>query len=420
MSRPGSGIVQIPSGAWRWRIMINGVRYSGTASTAAAARLARVHAEIDSGGTPVSSPMVGDMLNQHIAASKRAETTLANWRWALEHMPESFLGRVARDVKAPIVAALWRQMAGQPPHMLVKTANLCSTAWQDALMLGAVDHNPFRLIAPPTPPRAADIVPPEPADVRRLIDAADPWFRAWLLIAAYTGARGGEVCALQWRDVDLDGGTVMIRHNLTRTGTLKDTKTGAKGQRRVPLDDDALDALKGLREWPRQQQEPTTRKGFAYGAGSPTSIASVPTSRPTGTGGSSRVSASIEANTPSASNAETSSEATVSRPTPAADPSGSHSASRWVFDRGDGHPMRPDGAAKRLARLARTLELDISPHDLRHFAVTQWLEMGVSIPDVAGMIGDNPKTVMSTYAHHIPSNRAHMVRRLAARVRGDQ
>lgn len=396
MSRPGSGIVQIPSGAWRWRIMINGVRYSGTASTAAAARLARVHAEIDSGGTPVSSPMVGDMLNQHIAASKRAETTLANWRWALEHMPESFLGRVARDVKAPIVAALWRQMAGQPPHMLVKTANLCSTAWQDALMLGAVDHNPFRLIAPPTPPRAADITPPEPEHVDALIKAADPWFRTWLLIAAYTGARGGEVCALQWADVDLDGGTVMIRHNLTRTGTLKDTKTGAKGQRRVPLDTDAVDALKGLREWTSSTPSDDWTQSSAE-----------TTRRRT-----SRQTKSSSTSSPAKSGSRTSA--------PRSAAAGSGTPSRWVFDRGDGKPMRPDGAAKRLARLARTLELDISPHDLRHFAVTQWLEMGVSIPDVAGMIGDNPKTVMSTYAHHIPSNRAHMVRRLAARVRGDQ
>ncbi len=79
--------------------------------------------------------------------------------------------------------------------------------------------------------------------------------------------------------------------------------------------------------------------------------------------------------------------------------------------------MRPDGAAKRLALLCRRCERDISPNDLRHFAVTTWLAMGVSIPDVAAAIGDNAKTVMQTYAHHIPTNRRDMVRRLAKLIR---
>lgn len=79
--------------------------------------------------------------------------------------------------------------------------------------------------------------------------------------------------------------------------------------------------------------------------------------------------------------------------------------------------MRPDGAAKRLARVAGAIGVDVSPHDLRHFAVTHWLSIGVSIPDIAAMIGDNPKTVMQTYAHHIPSNRRDMVRRLAQLIR---
>jgi integrase len=70
--------------------------------------------------------------------------------------------------------------------------------------------------------------------------------------------------------------------------------------------------------------------------------------------------------------------------------------------------MRPDGAAKRLERLCRLLDLDISPHDLRHYAVTEALAAGASIADVARMVGDNAKTVMGTYAHHISADMAHL------------
>lgn len=343
MPRPATanGITKLAHG-YRWRVMVGGQRITGTAITESAARLARAEAEIRYGGNPNLEPTVAELVAAHMAHSARAETTLENWRWAYEILPAPFLRRKACDVSPAIVAALWRQLGGQPPHRLVKLANLCSTAWQDALAVGAVQSNPWRAIAPPTPPPADEIVPPDPQDVAALIAAADPQFRVWLLLAAFTGARGGELCALRWDDVDWSGGSIMIKRSLTRSGTETATKTGRKGQRRVELDDDTLGSLKAHHE----------------AAGGP-----------------------------------------------------------WIFPRPDGHPMRPDGAAKRLQRLCRITGVDVSPHDLRHFAVTQWLAIGVPIPDVAALIGDNPKTVMQTYAHHVPSRRRDMVARLARLVR---
>ncbi len=244
MPRPATrnGITCLGLDRWQWRVMVDGVRYSGVATSEAAAKLARARAEIDAGGIPAHDPTVAELLAAHMTDSDRAETTRDNWRWAHDCLPEPFLNRRAADVTPPIVAALWRQLRGEPPHRLIKLANLCSTAWQEALKLGTVPANPFRVIPPPTPPRAAEIRPPDPADVRRLIDAADPWFRLWLLIATQTGARGGEVCGLQWDDLDPVSGEVVIRRNVTRTGRIGETKTGLKGQRRIALDDDTLEA----------------------------------------------------------------------------------------------------------------------------------------------------------------------------------
>ena len=52
-----------------------------------------------------------------------------------------------------------------------------------------------------------------------LLDAADhtpsPWLGPWTVLAAATGARNGELCGLEWADLDLDAGTVRFRQALT-------------------------------------------------------------------------------------------------------------------------------------------------------------------------------------------------------------
>jgi len=48
---------------------------------------------------------------------------------------------------------------------------------------------------------------PDPADVARLIEAAarvNPSLPTYFRLAAATGARRGELCALRWKHVDLD------------------------------------------------------------------------------------------------------------------------------------------------------------------------------------------------------------------------
>ncbi|MGI6216877.1 MAG: tyrosine-type recombinase/integrase [Coriobacteriales bacterium] len=64
-------------------------------------------------------------------------------------------------------------------------------------------------------------------------------------IALGTGMRRGEVLGLAWEDIDLDGGTISVRHSLTVHGELKEPKTSA-GKRRICIDSMLLEAL---REW---------------------------------------------------------------------------------------------------------------------------------------------------------------------------
>jgi integrase len=42
-----------------------------------------------------------------------------------------------------------------------------------------------------------------------------PWLRAFTVLAAATGARNGELCGLEWHDLDLEAGTLRFRQALS-------------------------------------------------------------------------------------------------------------------------------------------------------------------------------------------------------------
>jgi integrase len=81
-----------------------------------------------------------------------------------------------------------------------------------------------------------------PEQVAVLLDAADhspsPWLGPWTVLAAATGARNGELCGLEWADLDLDAGTVRFRQALTIVdptvlpGTASHGDGDAEGRRR--------------------------------------------------------------------------------------------------------------------------------------------------------------------------------------------
>jgi integrase len=112
--------------------------------------------------------------------------------------------------------------------------------------LGWLSANPAALASPPRP-GPADLRPPTPQEVSRLLAAAyaaDPDFAVLLWLAAATGARRGELCALRWSNVDVAAGELVIVRNLiVRGGQLveKDTKTHAA--RRIALSDDSVALL---------------------------------------------------------------------------------------------------------------------------------------------------------------------------------
>jgi integrase len=86
-----------------------------------------------------------------------------------------------------------------------------------------------------------------------------------LWLAATTGARRGELCALRWGSVDLEAGELVILRNLFQAaGRLveKDTKTHAA--RRLALSDDSVTLLEEHR---RRCPDRPRRRGSNHAQG---------------------------------------------------------------------------------------------------------------------------------------------------------
>ena len=107
---------------------------------------------------------------------------------------------------------------GLDPQHILAVHRCLHRALEQAVTWRLVLHNAAKHATPPPVPDK-DVAALLPQQVDLLLDASardpKPWLRAWTLLAAATGARNGELCALEWSDLDLAAGTVRFRQELT-------------------------------------------------------------------------------------------------------------------------------------------------------------------------------------------------------------
>lgn len=249
----------------------------------------------------------------------------------------------------------------QRVHTVIRSALNQAVKWEWIL------DNPA---ARATLPRAEvhEIVPPEPADVVRLVEAAtddDPDYGAWLHMAAATGARRGEVCALRWRDIDLDAGTVRIARAISIGDEIVEKETKTRSRRRIQLDAGTVEVL-------RAHRRRCAERALACG---------VP----------------LEPD-----------------------------AYIWSLEVDGSAPWRPDLPTHRWVRLRKRLGLgNVRLHDLRHFHASTLLDAGVGLTTVAGRLGHagGGRTTLTVYGHMLqPADRvaADLVAETLDRARKDR
>jgi integrase len=181
---------------------------------------------------------VNDLLDLHFANLDRkglSPKTIDNYRnYATNIIRPAVGAKPVRKLTALDLDRLYQQLGdqGKRPATIRMVHAILSGALGQALKWGMVTNNVARAASPP-PVRKARIRVPTAAQVRAILAAADkrdPILGRMLMLAALTGARRGEVCALRWCDIDTTAGTLTIAHSiLDLPGRLeiKDTKSHA-------------------------------------------------------------------------------------------------------------------------------------------------------------------------------------------------
>ncbi|MBP3854949.1 MAG: site-specific integrase [Ruminiclostridium sp.] len=81
-------------------------------------------------------------------------------------------------------------------------------------------------------------------------------YRVYFILSVYSGFRRGEMCGLEWKDVDWDGNVISVRRtsNYTKdSGVFKDTTKTKKSQRTLKFPQEVMDLLKELHASQEQQ-----------------------------------------------------------------------------------------------------------------------------------------------------------------------
>lgn len=316
--------------------------HRGTKRSATKA-LAALVAEVERGDHGRPTMTVLDVVDRYIAESRDRvkHTTLRIYESARERIDDDRLGRLEADaVRVVDVEQFLRN--GQSASLARQSRNLLSAAFNDALRVELVGRNPAHLARRP---QERVRKPPE-VDVAKVAAAINAkktpkWLATALHLAVSTGARRGELVALQWADIDLKAGTLCIRRNVTQSNTelhVGTTKTGK--ERTVAIDAGTVAVLKS---WERACKE----DALAFG------VKLQPTT--------------------------------------------------WVFpQRPDGRePIWPSTLTSAWRKLADTHDLGgVRLHDLRHAVATSLIAEGLDPRLVADRLGhSNILTTLGIYAH---------------------
>jgi len=350
---------QRTAGSWQLRVFI------GRNSDGRPVQVARTFQGTKREAQTALAKMVTEL--QHASVTDRRGVTVARlfdaWLDHIEpHRKPSTIDRYRRKIQGRIVPALgriridrltpkrlddqyraWRDEGLSPSTVRLCHAHL-SAALNQAVKWGWLERNPAQRASAPAQARsqARSITPDH---LQRLIAAAepdDPLLAVAVALAALTGCRRSELCALRWSDVDLATGNMHVSRAYTPVnGRRIETDTKTHQSRSIALDAVAIEVLD--RRWDFQ-------RWYAEASDVPLGTDPYILSRePTG-----------------------------------------------------GEPLAPHGLSHAFARLNHHVGLDCHLHELRHFTATTAIAAGADIRTVAGRLGHaDPSVTLRIYAHAV-------------------
>jgi integrase len=332
------------------------------------------HLDRDHSGVTFSELL--DAWLEHIRPTRRP-TTIHESERSIEARIRPALGHIRLDRLSPrdldVCYAKW--LAGGLSASSVRRLHaVISASLNTAERWGWVANSPARRCSPP-PVHAKEVKTPTPEQLNRLYSEAnqrDPVLATAIALAALTGARRGELCALRWSDIDLAVSRLRLARSLTSAGSeLFEGPTKTHQVRDVALDDVGVGVLTD--RW--QEMSDIAEQVGAPLVDDPYVLSYDPVGREPVDPGSitssfSRLCRALEA------------------------PARERAKGRGLADK-DRWPFRF--------------------HDLRHFSVTTLIAAGVDIRTVAERHGHAQATMtLNRYAHALPERDRH-----AATVLGD-
>lgn len=330
--------------------------------------LRQLNTDIAAGKVVTTRGTVAALLDRylrHLEEVGRSPMTLRAYRSAVAHNIVPAIGHMqVRELTAAHLDDLYSQWRRRVPPMKPSTIHQ-----QHSILSGALKQaekwkwltygaSPARH-ATPGNARGSEPDPPTVEELVRFLDVAkarDPMLGDLLHLAALTGARRGELCAIRWSDVD--GGRLMIDETVIAVGDQRLTKpTKTDEPRRIALGSVEAGVVHGRIEAQKQQAEEAgvvlVDDPFLF-------------------------------------------------------------SSRLTGDQ----PLKPDRVTGFMRRVRTEAGLPhLKTHHLRHWMATEWLGAGVDVVTVAGRLGhSNPNTTYRVYSHFLPERDREAADRLGARL----
>jgi len=221
-------------------------------------------------------------------------------------------------------------------------------ALKQAVRWQMIIRNPCEAVDPPRPPRR-EVPHLTQEDLAILLKAARPsHFYPAILLAATTGLRRGEVLALRWSDVDLDGASLAVNLSLEETrkdGIRTKAPKTAKSRRTISL---PAITVEELRRHKAQQGEERLKLGLGRSEDVP------------------------------------------------------------VFSDPAGEPIRPRDLTKQFGRIVKMSKVRrISFHGLRHTHLTHLLQAGIHPKIASERAGHSSVSItLDVYSHAVPGLQA--------------
>ena len=291
----------------------------------------------------------GQLLDQWLEECERLElspTTLRNYRTQVEHTIRPALGKVQLNrLTAKNLDALYGAMKedGKSAKTIRNHHGVISAALHQGVRWGWVRSNVVEMAKPPRVTHKR-VSAPSLDVVRSVIEAAerrDPRLASMLMLAALTGMRRGELCALRWTDLDFEAGILHVTRSIVVVPNgLVEKATKTDRGRSVALD--PVGAALLSQHWARASK-------WIHDAGktlAPNAFVFSP---------------HVEATS----------------------------------------PFRPDNVTSFFIRVRNEVGAsNVRLHDLRHFTATQLIGAGVDVRTVAGRLGhSDPSVTLRVYSH---------------------